>query len=154
MRYIAEGSSLSDRLDFRPGNKAKKQFRIRSPLVEARLNKEEIRHLSRTLGLATWNQPAQACLASRIPYGNKILPHVLGRVDKAEIYLKRIGFKQVRLRHYNGLCRIEVDKNEAQRLFCRREEIVRKLKKLGYHYVTLDLEGYRTGSMNEILRRS
>lgn len=153
LKYVVDASSLSDRLDFRPGDMAKKEFLVRSPLAEARLNKEEIRSLSKTLGLLTWNQPAQACLASRIPYGKRILPAVLARVDEAEAYLKRLGFKQVRLRHYNGLCRIEVGRNEVQGLFRRREAIVKKLKKLGYHYVTLDLEGYRTGSMNEILRR-
>jgi len=153
LKYVIDASSLSDRFDFRPGDRAKKEFRIRSPLAEARLNKKEIRCLSKTVGLPTWNQPAQACLASRIPYGKKILPSILMRVDEAEAYLKRLGFKQVRLRHYNGLCRIEVGRSEVKELFSRRKAIVKKLKKLGYHYVTLDLEGYRTGSMNEILRR-
>ncbi len=154
LEYVVDASSLSDRMDFRPGDRAKKEFHIRSPLAEAGLNKEEIRSLSKSLGLATWNQPAQACLASRIPYGKRILPVVLSRVEQAEAYLKRLGFQQVRLRHYNGLCRIEVGRNEIQEFFSRREAIVKKLKRLGYHYVTLDLEGYRTGSMNEILRRS
>ncbi|MFH1458389.1 MAG: ATP-dependent sacrificial sulfur transferase LarE [Candidatus Omnitrophota bacterium] len=153
LKCVVDASSLSDRFDFRPGDMAKREFHIRSPLVEARLNKKEIRCFSKSLGLPTWNQPAQACLASRIPYGKRILPIVLARVEQAEAYLKRLGFKQVRLRHYNGLCRIEVGRDEVQGLFRRREGIVKKLKKLGYHYVTLDLEGYRTGSMNEILRR-
>ncbi|KPK97567.1 MAG: adenine nucleotide alpha hydrolase [Omnitrophica WOR_2 bacterium SM23_72] len=153
LRYVVDASSSSDRLDFRPGERAKKEFCIRSPLAEACLNKEEIRCLSKTLGLPTWNQPAQTCLASRIPYGERILPIVLARVDKAESYLRRLGFRQVRLRHYNGLCRIEVGRDEIQGLFSKRETIVKKFKKLGYYYVTLDLEGYRTGSMNEILRR-
>ncbi|MFH0826569.1 MAG: ATP-dependent sacrificial sulfur transferase LarE [Candidatus Omnitrophota bacterium] len=153
LNYVADASSSSDRLDFRPGDSAKKEFRIRSPLAEARLNKKEIRCLSKSFGLSTWNQPAQACLASRIPYGKRILWDVLAQVEEAESYLNKLGFKQVRLRHYNGLCRIEVGRDEIQKLFSRREGIVKKLKKLGYHYVTLDLEGYRMGSMNEILRR-
>lgn len=154
LKFVADGSSVSDRLDFRPGETAKKEFHIRSPLAEAHFSKEDIRAFSRRMGLFTWNKPAGACLASRIPYGKRISKIALKRVGQAEAYLKKIGFKQVRLRHYNGLCRIEVQENELSGILRQRDRIVNRLKKLGYSYVTLDLEGYRTGSMNEVLRKN
>ena len=150
LKFVADGSTMSDGSDFRPGNLAKKEWHIRSPLAEAHLSKEDIRRLSRSLGLSTWNKPAEACLASRIPYGVRISHEVLGRIHNAEAYLKKTGLRQVRLRHYNGLCRIEVSKNEMARLLRNRQQVVDKFKKLGYNYVTMDLEGYRTGSMNEV----
>lgn len=153
LNFVADASNLSDKKDFRPGSIAKKELRIRSPLQEAGLNKEEIRKLSKILGLATWDKPQLACLASRIPYGTRVTPHILKRVDKAERYLKNIGFAQVRLRHYNGLCRIEVDKKNIPVLIRKRNLIVRNLKRLGYSYVTLDLEGYRQGSLNEVIKK-
>lgn len=153
LKFVADGSLASDRLDFRPGDIAKKRMKIRSPLAEAGLNKKDIRALSRPLGLPTWDKPSQACLASRIPYGKSISAGTLKKIERAEACLKKIGFKQVRLRHYNGLCRIEVFKDELGLILRERVKVVRNLKRLGYDYVTLDLEGYRTGSMNEILRR-
>ena len=148
--FVADASTLSDRKDYRPGSRAKKEFMVRSPLEEAGFTKEDVRKYSRQLGLITWNMPAQACLASRIPYGNRIRPEVLRRIERSEHFLKSIGFPEVRLRHYNGLCRIEVPDKDIQRLISRRGEISRKLKKLGYNYITVDLEGYRSGSMNEM----
>jgi uncharacterized protein len=148
LRWVADGSNFSDRLDFRPGNRARRKFKVRSPLQESRLNKQEIRNLSRQLGLKTWNKPALACLSSRLPYGVKIKPQVLKRINTAEEFLRKNGFLQVRLRHYNGLCRIEVPKRDISRLISKRGRVVNKLKELGYNYVTLDLEGYRPGSMN------
>ena len=150
---VLDASNLSDESDLRPGNIAKREYKIRSPLQEAGFTKEEIRKSSRELGLVTWDKPSLACLASRIPYGTKISSRLLGRINQAESYLKKIGFKQVRLRHYNGLCRIEVSQGDIPRLISRHRQVVDKLKKMGYNYVTVDLEGYRTGSMNEVIKR-
>ncbi|MBI3991335.1 MAG: ATP-dependent sacrificial sulfur transferase LarE [Candidatus Omnitrophica bacterium] len=150
LNFVADASNVSDRQDYRPGNKAKNELKIRSPLQEAALSKEDIRLLSKKLGLITWNKPALACLASRIPYGKKITPHILTRINKAEVFLRQLGFLQVRLRHYNGLCRIEVLKEDIPKIAIKHELIVEKLKRLGYNYVTVDLEGYRTGSLNPV----
>jgi len=152
LNFVLDASNISDNKDYRPGNIAKKELKIESPLVKAGINKNEIRRLSRKLGISSWNKPSLACLASRIPYGTKITAGLLRRIDQAEAYLISLGFKQVRLRHYNGLCRIEVDKSNIGRLLSKRQAIVDKLKSLGYNYITLDLEGYRTGSLNEVIK--
>ncbi|MBU0709825.1 MAG: ATP-dependent sacrificial sulfur transferase LarE [Candidatus Omnitrophica bacterium] len=148
LNYVLDASNLTDEFDFRPGDIAKKELKIRSPLVEARLAKEDIRRLSKKLGLVTWDKPSLACLASRIPYGTQISRKLLNRVNRCENYLKRIGFRQVRLRHYNELCRIEVLSKDIPLLINKRQQVVNRLKKFGYDCVTVDLEGYRTGSMN------
>lgn len=153
LNVVADGTSISDKSDFRPGSLARQELKIRSPLSEAGLAKEEIRKLSKDMGLGTWDKPSLACLASRIPYGTRINPDLLEQVDRAEAYLRSLGFRQVRLRHYNGLCRIEVSKEDIRRLITKRVQVVDRLKKIGYNYVTVDLEGYRTGSMNEVIRR-
>ena len=150
LKFIVDGSNLDDGKDFRPGSRAKKEFHVRSPLAEAGLTKQDVRSLSKYLNLVTWDKPSLACLASRIPYGTQIREENLLRIDQAEDFLKSLGFKQVRARDYNGLCRIEVDKKEIPELLTRRAFIVDRLKKLGYNYVTVDLEGYRTGSMNQV----
>ena len=152
LNFVIDASNLSDKNDFRPGNKAKAELGVRSPLEEAGIGKEEIRILSKNLGIASWDKPSMACLASRIPYGNKISTEILQRIDRAELFLKNLGFRQVRVRHYNGLCRIEVSKKDMPRLVWRQREIIDKLKKLGYNYITLDLEGYRCGSLNEVMK--
>jgi uncharacterized protein len=151
--HIVEGSTLDDESDHRPGRKAIQELGIRSPLQEARFTKEDVRKLSRALGLSTWDKPSFACLASRFPYGEEITPEGLKMVDEAEDFLMSLGFKQVRVRHYQNLARIEVYPEEISRLMngSLREEIVSRLKKIGYHYVTLDLQGFRSGSMNEVL---
>jgi len=151
LNFVVDASNVSDQRDFRPGNKAKKEGKIRSPLEEAGLTKEDIRILSKKLGLITWNKPTMACLASRIPYGIKISSNILARINKAEGFLRRLGFKEVRSRHYNGLCRIEVSRDDIPKLISKRSAIVGRLKRCGYNYITVDLEGYRTGSMNELL---
>ena len=151
--FVLEAGSLSDKLDYRPGNIAKRKLKIKSPLIEAGFSKEDIRRLSKKFGLSSWNKPSLACLASRIPYGVKITVGRLKRIDQAEVYLSSLGFRQVRLRHYNGLCRIEVDKSDIRRLLNKREQIVKRLKDLGYNYITVDLEGYRTGSLNEVINK-
>ncbi|TRZ96244.1 ATP-dependent sacrificial sulfur transferase LarE [bacterium] len=152
LNFVLDATNASDKKDFRPGAMAKNRFKIRSPLEEAGITKKEIRVLSRRLGLSSWDKPSLACLASRIPYGRKITPGLLKRIEQAESYLKRMGFKQVRVRDYDGFCRIEVDGQNIPRIMHKRNLVVEKLKGLGYNYITLDLEGYRTGSLNEVLR--
>ena len=150
IRFVADASNSSDKEDFRPGNLARKELGIRSPLVEAGFSKDDIRRYSKKLGLVTWDKPSLACLASRIPYGFKITPQVLQRIDKGELILRKIGFTQVRLRSYDGLCRIEVPEKEIPALLKNSKLVVERLKGLGYNYITVDLEGYRTGSMNPV----
>lgn len=153
LSFILDASNVSDKKDFRPGAQAKKELKIRSPLQEAGLTKDDIRRLSRKLGLVTWDKPSLACLASRIPYGVKIKAGSLLQINKAEGFLKELGLKQVRVRHYNGFCRIEVSKGQVSELIRERVLVVEKLKELGYNYITVDLEGYRMGSMNEVLKK-
>lgn len=148
LNFVIDATNVSDKDDFRPGNKAKKELKVRSPLVEAGFSKNNIRKISKKLGIITWDKPSLACLASRIPYGTKISPEILKRISRAEVFLGNLNFKQVRLRHYNGLCRIEVVRQDIPRLINKAQPIVDKFKKLGYNYITVDLEGYRTGSMN------
>lgn len=150
---VAEGSTLDDEKDHRPGRAAVRELGIRSPLQEALFTKEEVRELSKALSLTTWDKPSFACLASRFPYGEEITPEGLNRVDAAENFLFGLGFKQVRVRHYQNLARIEVLRVDMERLIGQdlREKVVTQLKKIGYTYVTLDLQGFRSGSMNEVL---
>lgn len=149
LSFVLDGSNISDKNDFRPGSIAKEELKVRSPLAEAGFSKGDIRIFSRRLGLKTWDKPSLACLASRIPYGKKISSPVLNKINKAEELLRKLGFRQVRLRHYDGLCRIEVPESEIALLAKMHNQVVDKLKKMGYNYITLDLEGYRSGSMNE-----
>jgi len=153
LRFVFDASNISDKNDFRPGNKAKKELGVRSPLQEAGFTKADVRALSKKLGLATWDKPALACLASRIPYGLPISKFALERIDRAEGILRSLKLRQVRVRHYNGLCRIEVPEKDVIKLINKRQSVVDKFKKLGYNYVTLDLEGYRTGSLNEVIKK-
>ncbi|MDZ7260840.1 MAG: ATP-dependent sacrificial sulfur transferase LarE [candidate division KSB1 bacterium] len=153
--YMADGSNQDDLLDYRPGLKALKELKVRSPLREAGLTKEEIRTLSRRLNLPNWNKPSFACLASRFPYGTAIEEQDLKRVDAAETFIRELGIKVLRVRHSGHTARIEVAPEEIPRFLDQkfREKVVTKLKSLGYLYVTLDLEGYRMGSMNEVFKR-
>ncbi|HOK56529.1 MAG TPA: ATP-dependent sacrificial sulfur transferase LarE [bacterium] len=151
-KYIIDGTNKDDEKDYRPGEKAKKIYNVISPLKECGFTKKDIRELSKELNLPTWNKPQMACLASRIPYGEKITEEKLKRINEGEKFLYSLGFKIVRIRDYNELARIEVDKNEIEKLIKFKEKIIEKLKKIGYKYITVDLEGYRTGSMNEVLR--
>lgn len=150
-RAVLDASNACDKFDFRPGSIAKKELKVRSPLQEAGFTKSDIRTLSRKLKLPNWDKPSLACLASRIPYGDKISPATLKRVNEGEFFLRGLGFKQVRVRDYGRQCRIEVDNNRIRTLISKRNLVVDKLKKLGYNYVTVDLEGYRTGSLNEVI---
>jgi len=153
VRFIIDGSNMDDRTDYRPGLKAVQEAGVRSPLVEARLGKDEIRPLSKEMGLPTWDEPAMACLASRFPYGEPITLEKLRRVERAEDFLRHLGFKQLRVRSHGNLARIEVDAARVCQLVQPelRQQVTERLKSLGFLYVTLDLEGYRTGSMNEAL---
>jgi uncharacterized protein len=155
--WIADGTITDDTGDFRPGMRAKKEQNVRSPLLEAGFSKADVRELSKHLGLPTWNKPAFACLSSRFPYGTGISVDNLTRVDRAETLLRDRGFRAFRVRfHDERTARIEVGKEEICRLLHEelREELVAELKALGFTYVTLDLQGYRTGSMNEVLTDS
>ena len=153
---VLEGSNLDDDGDYRPGHKALKELGIHSPLHDAGLRKQDIRDLSQAFGLPTWNKPSFACLASRFPYGEKLTPEGLTRVNAAEEFLIAHGFTQFRVRdHENGtIARIEIPPKEIPRLAASplREAVTEKLHALGYRYITLDLQGYRTGAMNEVLR--
>ena len=151
---IIEGSTLDDDQDHRPGRKAVQELGIRSPLREARYTKSEVRELSKAFNLPTWDKPSFACLASRFPYGEEITTGALQMIDEAEDFLFSLGFKQVRVRHYQSLARIEIYQEEMERLMesSTREKVVKRLKEIGYKYVTLDLQGFRSGSMNEVLR--
>jgi len=151
--FIVEGSTLDDDKDHRPGRIAIQELGIRSPLKEALFTKADVRELSKELSLPTWDKPSFACLASRFPYGEEITPEGLRMVDEAEDFLFRLGFKQVRVRHYQNLARIEILQEEMGRLLegALREKVVSHLKGVGFKYVTLDLQGFRSGSMNEVL---
>ena len=153
---VAEGSNIDDQDDFRPGTKAIEELGIRSPLKESGLTKDEVRQLSKEMGLPTWDKPSFACLSSRFPYGTAITEESLLKVQRAEELLSELGFKQLRGRVHGDAVRIEVPKEDIPAFFRDevREKIVKGLKRLGYTYVALDLEGYRTGSMNETLSDS
>jgi len=155
LAWVAEGAHADDRHDHRPGLVAAGELGIRAPLAEAGLTKQDIRDLSRHLGLPTWNQPAQACLASRFPYGSEITAAKLQQVAEAERRMHQLGLGEVRVRHYGDLARIEVPVGDVARLAGEplRGEVVAAIKAAGFIYVTLDLQGFRSGSMNEPLRR-
>ena len=150
---VAEGSNTDDDGDYRPGQRAIRELGIRSPLREAGLPKEEIRALSHEMGLPTWNKPSFACLASRIPYGEPLTAEALERVERAERWLHdaELGLAQLRVRAHGNLARIEVPPSDIPRLATRADEIAAAFKGFGFAYVTLDLQGYRTGSLNETL---
>jgi uncharacterized protein len=150
---VVYGANLDDTGDYRPGMQAAKQMGARAPLLEAGLGKPEIRAISRFLGLETWSKPAFACLSSRIPYGERVTEEKLQQIDQAELFLVEEGFRQVRVRHHGEMARIEVPPAELARFFetGRNERVARRLKALGFRYVTLDLQGYRSGSLNEAL---
>ncbi len=154
IRWTADGTITDDLSDFRPGMRAKSEQNVRSPLLEAAFTKADVRSLSRELGIPTWDKPSFACLSSRFPYGHGITKENLLKVDAAETYMRDLGFRFFRVRHHDDkTARLEVGPQEFDRLFdnALREKIVNQFKTLGFAYVTLDLQGYRTGSMNEVL---
>ncbi|MGR3309226.1 MAG: ATP-dependent sacrificial sulfur transferase LarE [Candidatus Brocadiales bacterium] len=153
-KHVADGANLDDTGDFRPGLEAAKELGIRSPLKEAGLTKDDVRQLSRLLGLPTWDKPSYACMSSRFPYGEKITKDKLTMVSRAEDLLRTMGFKQFRVRHHNTIARIEVLPENIRTMTdpLVRAEIVKEFKEIGFTYVTIDLEGFRSGSMNEPLK--
>ena len=154
LAYVVEGSNMDDNGDYRPGLQAIAELAIESPLRKANLRKAEIRELSKELGLPTWDKPSFACLASRFPYGEEISVEKLAMVERAEQFLLDRGFEQVRVRIHRDLARIEILPHDFARLIASdtREEVVNELKRYGFLYVAMDLQGYRTGSMNEALK--
>ena len=151
--YVCEGSNVDDMGDYRPGMKAVAELGVKSPLRECGLCKDEIRALSKEMGLSTWDKPSFACLASRFVYGEVINEKKLSMVENAEQFLLDVGFKQFRVRiHGENLARIEVLPVELPTLLSKREEVTKRLRELGFAYVTMDLQGYRTGAMNEVIK--
>ncbi|MHB8681698.1 MAG: ATP-dependent sacrificial sulfur transferase LarE [Acidimicrobiales bacterium] len=148
---VVLGVNLDDLGDHRPGQRAAAMAGARFPLVEAGLSKDDVRGLSRSLGLRTWDKPAAACLASRLPYGTPVTLGALGRVAAAESALRRLGFGQLRVRHYGDVARLELDPADLSEAVARRRELVEAVRGAGYAYVTLDLEGFRSGNLNAAL---
>src|ERR1700730_431300 len=148
---VVDGNNADDRGDYRPGRQAAREFGVRSPLHEANLGKDEIRELSRRAGLPTWDEPASACLSSRIPYHTEVTDEKLRKIERAEQALRALGFRICRVRHHDELARLEIGRGEMARALEPEvgDAIVRELKAIGYRYVSLDLQGYRTGSLNE-----
>ena len=154
LEWIISGTNMDDLKDYRPGLKAGREYGIRNPMVEAGLTKTDIRHLSREMGLPTWDKPAQPCLSSRIPFGTLVSVEALVRIGQAEELLKNMGFQGCRVRHHDTIARIEIDPEDMDKMINQdiREGIVSGLRSLGYLYVTLDLLGYRMGSLNAMLK--
>ncbi len=150
--WVVDGSNLDDIGDHRPGQQAAHEHGVRSPLLESELTKSEIRQLARQAGLPNWDKPAAACLSSRIPYGTLITLDALSQVERAEHLLHSLGLRQVRVRHYQDTARIEVEVPDLEAVLTHRETILRELRLLGYTYITLDLEGFRSGSLNAVLK--
>jgi uncharacterized protein len=155
MRWIVEGSNLDDMHDFRPGMQAAAEHGVRSPLKEAELTKAEIRALSKEAGLPTWDKPAMPCLSSRIPYGMLVSPEKLALIDRSEAYLRSLGFRDLRVRHHGAVARIELPPSDFPKLLEGNiaADIISTLKEYGFKFVTLDLQGFRSGSLNEGLVR-
>lgn len=154
LNFILDGQNYDDIGDYRPGMKAAKEAGVRSPLKESHMTKNDIRMLSKKLGLPNWNSPSFACLSSRIPYGTEIDKDILAKIDFLENFLLNLGFTQVRVRHHEKIARIEITEEEMSRFNIAdiRMQVVREFKNQGYLYITLDLEGYKTGSMNKVLK--
>jgi uncharacterized protein len=148
---VVDGNNADDRGDYRPGRQAAREFGVRSPLDEVDLHKDEIRALSRDAGLPTWDEPASACLSSRIPYRSEVTDEKLRMIEAAEDVLRGLGFRVCRVRHHDDLARVELGRDELRRALepTVSSAIIRELKGIGYRYVTLDLQGYRMGSLNE-----
>jgi pyridinium-3,5-biscarboxylic acid mononucleotide sulfurtransferase len=152
---IAYGINADDTHEFRPGHRAAAEHKILAPLLDAGLRKDEIRALSRLAGLSTWDRPAAACLSSRVAYGTKVTPELLARIERGETFLRELGFRQFRLRVHGELARVEVAQEELSRALTVEmfQKMSANLKELGFTYVTLDLEGYRTGSLNALIKK-
>ena len=155
IKFILDGSTTDDLTDYRPGRVAASQHGVRSPLVEVGLSKSEVRELSRRAGLPTWDKPASPCLSSRIAYGTQVTIERLATVDQGEDILRALGFREFRVRHHDQIVRLEIAPAEMDRALQREmiDELARRFRELGFKYVTLDLHGYRSGALNEILPR-
>ena len=154
IKNIVDGSTVDDLGDFRPGRRAASQHAVRSPLIEVGLSKSEVRELSKRATLPTWDKPASPCLSSRIAYGTTVTIERLSKVDRGEEILREFGFREFRVRHHDQLVRIEIAQAEMDRVLRKEliDELARRFRELGFKYVTLDLEGFRSGSMNEVLK--
>ena len=152
-RYVIDGNNLDDTSDYRPGRRAGRELDIRSPLIEAGLNKAEIRELSRRQGLPTWNQPASACLSSRIPYGSPVTREKLRMIDQGEQMMRTLGFSQTRVRHHGDIARIEIAREEMPKALNIDvfDRLSSEFRKIGFRFVAIDVDGYRTGALNSIL---
>jgi uncharacterized protein len=146
---LIDGGNADDLGDYRPGLQAAQEQKVRSPLQEVGFSKSEIRELARELNLPNWNKPSSACLASRIPYGTEITPSLLHQVEIAENYIFELGFTEFRVRHHGEIARIEINPENFEKLINHRLDIIQALKDLGFLYITLDLKGFRSGSLNE-----
>lgn len=149
--WVANGANTDDQGDYRPGMQAASEHRVRSPLIEAGLDKAAVRAAAAALNIPIWDKPAQPCLSSRIPYGTPVTLETLSKVERAEDFLRSLGLKEVRARHHDRLCRVEVGDGDMEAAFRSRKEIVANLKKIGYLWVSLDLSGLRSGSLNDQL---
>ena len=149
--WVVNGANTDDIGDYRPGMEAATENKVRSPLVEAGLTKDDVRSIAKSLDIPIWDKPAQPCLSSRIPYGTPVTVETLSKIEQAEDYLRSLGLKEVRARHHDRLCRIETGENEMEFAFAHRKEIVSKIKKIGYLWVSLDMTGLRSGSLNDQL---
>ena len=154
LAVVIDGNNADDRGDYRPGRQAAREHGVKSPLDEADLTKDEIRELARAAGLESWNEPASACLSSRIPYGQEVSNEKLRQIEQAETVLRGLGFRVFRVRHHDTIARLEIARSEMERALdpAVSAQLVAALKALGYQYVSLDLQGYRLGSLNEALR--
>jgi len=152
-RYVVDGNNLDDTGDYRPGRQAGSELEVRSPLIEAGLRKDEIRELSRQHGLPTWDQAASACLSSRIPYGSSVTIEKLRMIDRGEETLRALGFRQFRVRHHGEVARIEIAREEMPRALTVEmfDTLGREFKRIGFQFVAVDVQGYRTGALNEVL---
>ncbi len=150
-RYLIDGTNADDVGDHRPGRRAAHEQGVRSPLQEAAISKAEVRAMARELELPIWDKPAAACLASRIPYGSRVTDRKLSQVERAEAVLRELGIRQLRVRHHDQVARLEVEPDDLTTVMRHRGEITERLQRLGFIYVTLDLAGFRSGSLNEVL---
>jgi pyridinium-3,5-biscarboxylic acid mononucleotide sulfurtransferase len=153
LRFVLDASNSDDLMDYRPGQRAASEYHVRSPLIEAGLSKSEVRELSRQLDLSTWDKPSSPCLATRIPYGRRITSKALKRIECAEDFLRSLGFQYVRVRDHGHVARIEIGEDEIEQVLRpgKRKIISETLRSLGYKFISLDLEGYKSGNMNRIL---
>ena len=151
-QFIIDGTNLDDLGDIRPGRKAAAEEGVRSPLIEAQFTKQEVRDLARAIGIPNWDKPSAACLSSRIPHGTPVTIQLLSQVEQAEIIIHGFGIRQARVRHHGEIARLEVPPDDFEIVLAQREKIVEQLRSIGYVFVTLDLVGYRMGSLNQLLK--